>query len=275
MHRRIIAAIAVLVNLTLPAAQAGEAVLNYEFTNGPSSSFTGLLSSPGGTYWNTVNANLFSGTGIYDSTVVRDQFGNSVYRDSDPLFGFGYQRIPVPRTYDNTGFPAQVIASPATIPLGSLRFGQVAGDASNSVHLMEFIGAYPTGRYDIAVYFKGVDPSGTLALPGTIELTQFGLSTFGATPFTTPSLPPGYFAALFTDVQPQQMHIGFPQIDPLGFGISYFPTLPGGEPAVQLAGIQIRGVIPEPSSLLTACLGLLGLAIRGPLRLAAPLAGTG
>jgi hypothetical protein len=259
MHRRLFTAVVVLINVSLVPLHAGEVVLNYEFTDGISSSSDGfLLSSPGGGYWNRVGSGLFSSSGIFDSTTVRDQFGNAIYRDSDPLFGLGVQRIPIPRTYASIGGAAQVVGSPSTSPLGSLRFSPITGDGTNGVHVAELIGTYMEGRYDIAVYFKGVDPSGVLSVPGTIALTQFGLPTFAVTPAVTSSLPNGYFAALFTDVQPQRMHLGFPQVDPLGFGISFVPT-GGGNVAVQLAGIQIRGVIPEPSAWSTGCLALLGL----------------
>jgi hypothetical protein len=264
MRRRIFTAVLVLVSLSIAPVHAGEVVLNYEFTDGMSSVADGyLLSSPGGTYWNRVGSSSFSGPSVYDSTTVRDQFGNSIYRDSDPMFGLGVQRIPVPGDYFNPSGSGdvQVTGSPTTAPLGSLRFAPLMGDGSGGLHLVQLIGTFLDARYDIAVYFKGVDSSGTFALPGSIKLTRFGMPEVAASPVVTPSLPNGYFAALFTDVQPERMHIGFPQVDPVGFGISFYPTFTGNV-AVQIAGIQIRGVIPEPSAWSTGCLALLGLVAR-------------
>jgi len=256
MHRRLFTAVVVLINLSLAPLHAGEVVLNYEFTDGISSTSDGfLLSSPGGGYWNRVGSEFFNSPEIYDSTTVRDQFGNAIYRDSNPLNGLSVQRIAVPRSTSGIGggTAAQVIGSPATAPLGSLRI-------SPGTHgLVQLIGTFLDARYDIAVYFQG---------RGTLALTQFANQAIIATPVVTPSLPTGYSAALFTDVQPARMHLGFPQVDPLGFGISFYPT-GGGNVTIELAGIQIRGVIPEPSAWSTGCLALLGL-VAGTRRCSRP-----
>jgi hypothetical protein len=222
---------------------AAEVVINYEFSDEPHVlPEIGQLGSAGGGYWNRVSLNFFGGSNDYDSSAVRDEFGRAIFRDSDPINNFGQQLFAIPRT-PQSGPPPTSSVSDASI--GSLRWGP-APDLPSSLDIVQLVGTYPDRPYDVAVYYRALAVNGRLALTGltggTIDPTV-----------TLPAGSNGLQAAVFTDVKPFQMHLGFPEIHPQGWGIRFVSDSTG---SFDLAGIQIRGVIPEPSGVTLACVGI-------------------
>jgi hypothetical protein len=240
----------VLVFTLAAVGRSGEVALNYEFSDEPHAlPQVGVLGSPGGGYWNRVDSDVFVSTFEFDRSMVRDEFGNSI--PPGDIFAFPpTQLVPVPRQF--IVLQADIVDSPiAQGPaVGSLFFGTTSGP----VNVTEMIYAFPQGRYDIAVYYRSWN-----TLPGVIKL-----SDVVGNPMTDPTLvvpqPGGYSAAIFTDVRPNERHIGEPNTQPMGFGVSYYSNVVGESPLVEIAGIQIRGHIPEPAGLATAgwlCMALV------------------
>jgi hypothetical protein len=259
MSKRVVAAVVVMVwSCLIATVPAAEVVLNYEFSNEPHLvSSVGLLGSPGGGYWNRVDSSFFGASLPVDQTMVRDQFGNLI-PPGDPFAFPPTQLVPVPRPPIFGGADTVFSSLPQGPLVGSLTFGR---SGASSVNIVDLVNAFPDGRYDVAIYWRPLNVSG-----GQIKLTDISGNVVAEPAGDLPSIG-SYNTVVFHDVQPVERHIGPPGTQPMGFGITYFVTpFSGAEtPLIEIAGIQIRGHIPEPDSLALAGAGL-ALAFGGRFR---------
>jgi len=156
--------------------------------------------------------------------------------------------------------------SDSTWSLGSIRLSSAnILWQGQTVGLLEIIGAQHKRKYDISVYYEF-----------ELELPDFSLDSFyvrlgnmggsllvSATPklvFTGGGL---LVETTFENVEPGEMHIGPEGAWPLGWGIFAEQGLgSGANISLGLAGIQIREVVPEPSTLALAISAIASLAIR-------------
>ena len=242
-------AIALALMFTLPMASpvnAGEVVINYEFSDEPHIfGNKGKLGSAGGWYWNRVGSSFF--TTPQEFGAERDEFGNLI-PPGDPFAFPPTQQVPTLRT--RIFQQAAVVSSPLVTQgpgIGSLVFeGQ---------NIVEIINTFPGSRYDVVVYYRPVISSPT----GSIKLSDVGGYPIADPSFVESSFG-GYSAAVFTDVRPIEMHIGPAGYFPFGFGVGYYTGGSFDQSLVEISGIQIRGVIPEPSAFALAGLSIIAFA---------------
>ena len=231
---------------TASALHAGEVVINYEFSDSQHQFVDLNLLSAGGSYWNRVGSSFFATPQEFSGT--RDEFG-SLLPPPDPFIWPPNRQIPTLRT--RLAEQAVVASSPSAVEvpgIGSLIFG--------GQNIVEIIGMTANARYDVAVYYRPlVSPAGSIKLSDVAGLPIADPS------FVTPTIGLERRVALFTDVRPIEMHLGPIGAYPMGVGVGYYTDGPQTPPLVEIYGIQIRGVVPEPSSIALAGLSVLMLAV--------------
>lgn len=227
--------------------------INLDFGNGGVyAGDDGVLSSPGGTFWNevTVSGSSSGQPGFVEAFHLRDEFGqafdlpvglpgvNAFMTDVDPTIGSGSGPLADGVTLSNAfgGLVIRELSSESPIEVVVYFADPSPGDARRSVvGVQEYIGS-ESFQTELVT-----STGGSGAFPGTGPI---------------PSLPPGVFTAIdyvrFDQLTPSPTTIGIPLLPGLFIGP------PEGEVA-HIAAIQIRGEFvftPEPTSavlVLIAC----------------------
>lgn len=252
--------------LTVVHATAYAHTFNFEFTDGVSTTSDDFsLSSPGGTHWNRVGSAFFS-SGAYDfgGEGTPNEFGVPAYPYPNGPGENVFRQIEPRKTLQPNNLNVGVSGS--TPSLGSVRLSSAnilwQGQA---VGLLEIIGAQHKRKYDVSVYYEYEPNLPDLSLDSFyVRLGNMGGSLLvSATPklvFTGGGL---FVETTFENVEPGEMHIGPEGVGPLGWGIFAEQGLgSGANISLGLAGIQIREVVPEPSTLALAISAIASLVIR-------------
>ena len=204
--------------------------LNYDFGNGATHiGGGGILSSPGGTFWNSAST----------GAELLDEFGQS----------FGLTG-PFGETYPDLFFFDSFGSTPITTSAAGPLDDGVQFTGGSLIFIRELSRFSPV---DVAVYFTR--PLGSLEATSTISVGSFDFD------IQTATNPTGLFPGLAGQ---DFLLLEVVSLEPTTLG---FPMLPGvviGVPELSvanIAAIQVRGVFtltPEPGTLLLA--GLAGLA---------------
>lgn len=240
--------VALLFNTTtqLCYSQPPIQTLNFDFGGGPAYvGDDGVLSSPGGTYWNAISAaDLMPCCFLNDSAF--DEFGQS-------SAGFVFSLFP--DWVDSSSPLNQGPRSDAIQPSGpggaTLTIGRV-----NEFHEMVIYVNSPIGYLS-----QSINPGGGFAssayLPIIVE--PFTYASGAGTEF--PGLPP------VPVINVGNAYLRFTTTPPLGLGLGESPTLTIvlEDPNSTIAAIQIRGRFagaPEPSSAVLLILGTSVAVLR-------------
>lgn len=246
LNRISLIAFALLFTLsTTSALPAGEVVINYEFSDSQHLFVDLNVLSSGGSYWNRVGSSFFSTP--QEFLGPKDEFGN-VIPPADPFIWPPDRQVPTLRP--RLAWQAAVTSSPSAVEVPGI--GSLIFEGQN---IVEIIGMMQHARYDVAVYYRPLSSPA-----GSIKLSDVAGSPIADPSFVTPTTGLERRVALFTDVSPIEMHIGPIGAYPLGFGVGYYAPGSPTPPQVEIYGIQIRGVVPEPSSIALAGLSVLMVA---------------
>lgn len=224
--------------------------LNLDFGNGEQYvGDDGILSSPGGTFWNkiSVNGNAFD----FDNFTLRDEFGNRFpFRDGDD----NYPEV--------TGVGVAAWVAPDSSYQGPMSDGIVIEKPSNEPSELLIRQFSKDTPIEVVVYFS--DSSTVDVAGGFRRIPRDPTNDFGSLNF--PGVP-GQGYAYFQGIDAETTTLGFPELPGIHIvvpeGSTSGPLFRGFDSAT-ITAMQVRGVfnqIPEPSSL--AITGLAGLSLLG------------